>query len=185
MIAEDQFKERFPGVSGHRRFFVDAENPEEAREALAFAMEGVGLNIDLTVNRLNALNQVQNTYLSTFQALGGLGLILGSVGLAVIVLRNVLERRGELAALRAIGYPQNLLRRMVTAEHSALLALGLALGVIAALVALIPTLKGAEGFSPWPLIGVGLGTLVCGILWTILATRFALRGRSLDALNEG
>ena len=185
MIAEDRFKERFPGVSGHRRFFVDAESPEEAREALAFAMEGVGLNIDLTVNRLNALNQVQNTYLSTFQALGGLGLILGSVGLAVIVLRNVLERRGELAALRAIGYPQKLLRQMVTAEHSALLALGLALGVIAALVALIPTLKGAEGFSPWPLLGVGLGTLASGILWTVLATRFALRGRSLDALSEG
>jgi len=39
---------------------------------------------------------VQNTYLGTFQILGGLGLLLGSAGLGIVVLRNVLERRGEL-----------------------------------------------------------------------------------------
>ena len=33
---------------------------------------------------------------------GGLGLLLGSVGLGVVVLRNVLERRGELALLLAV-----------------------------------------------------------------------------------
>ena len=36
------------------------------------------------------LNAVQNTYLQTFQILGGLGLLLGSAGLGVVVLRNVL-----------------------------------------------------------------------------------------------
>jgi len=44
---------------------------------------------------------VQNTYLNTFQVLGALGLLLGSAGLGVVVLRNVLERRAELAAMLA------------------------------------------------------------------------------------
>ena len=47
---------------------------------------------------------VQNTYLSTFQSLGALGLLLGTVGLAVVQLRSVLERRGELALMRAAGF---------------------------------------------------------------------------------
>ena len=34
---------------------------------------------------------MQNTYLSTFQSLGGLGLLLGTIGLAALQLRNVLE----------------------------------------------------------------------------------------------
>ena len=39
---------------------------------------------------------MENTYLSTFQTLGGLGLVLGTFGLAAVLLRNVLERRREL-----------------------------------------------------------------------------------------
>ena len=56
------------------------------------------------VERLAAFHRVENTYLSTFQALGGLGLLLGTVGLSAIMFRNVLERRRELALLRAVGY---------------------------------------------------------------------------------
>ena len=37
------------------------------------------------------------------QALGRLGLLLGAVGLAIVLLRGVWERRGELALLRALG----------------------------------------------------------------------------------
>ena len=63
------------------------------------------MEVTPAVRRLAAFNAVQNTYLSTFQVLGGLGLLLGSVGLGVVVLRNVLERRGELALLLAVGSP--------------------------------------------------------------------------------
>ena len=57
-----------------------------------------------TAERLARFHRVENTYLSTFQTLGGLGLLLGTVGLATVLLRNVLERRRELALLAAVGY---------------------------------------------------------------------------------
>ena len=47
---------------------------------------------------------VEDTYLATFQTLGGLGLLLGTVGLGVVLLRNALERRRELAMLRRLGF---------------------------------------------------------------------------------
>ena len=57
-----------------------------------------------TAERLAEFHRVENTYLSTFQTLGGLGLLLGTIGLAAVLLRNVLERRRELALLGAVGY---------------------------------------------------------------------------------
>ena len=57
-----------------------------------------------TAERLAAYLSVENTYLTTFQALGGLGLVLGSLGMAVVLLRAIWERRAELALLRALGY---------------------------------------------------------------------------------
>ena len=69
------------------------------RELAEFGVDAVG-----TAERLAAFHRVENTYLSTFQALGGLGLLLGTFGLAAVMFRNVLERRRELALLRAVGY---------------------------------------------------------------------------------
>ena len=62
---------------------------------------------------------VQNTYLSTFQSLGGLGLLLGTFGLATVQLCNVLERRGELALLRAAGFRRRTLVELVLLESVA------------------------------------------------------------------
>ena len=52
------------------------------------ALRDRGLELTPAVDRLNAFNAVQNTYLDTFEVLGGLGLLLGSVGLGVVVLRS-------------------------------------------------------------------------------------------------
>jgi ABC-type lipoprotein release transport system permease subunit len=67
-----------------------------------------------TEERLANFHRVENTYLSTFQMLGGLGLILGTLGMAAVLLRNVLERRRELALLRAVG-----LRLQTLRDHGA------------------------------------------------------------------
>src|ERR1700749_4672593 len=107
---------------------------------LTRAFQNYGLELTPTTRRLDAFNAVQNTYLSTFQVLGGLGLLLGSAGLGVVVLRNVQERRGELALLLAIGFRKRALQWLVLSEHGALLGLGLAVGIIAAVIGVLPAL---------------------------------------------
>src|SRR6202008_320664 len=102
-----------------------------------------------TTQRLKAYLAVENTYLSTFQALGGLGLVLGSLGLAVVLLRSIWERRAELALLRALGFRQRLLRRLILAENGYLLILGLAVGTGAALLSVAPHLAAGGGELPW------------------------------------
>ena len=126
LIDEAEFTRRFPGESGYRMFLMDAPSNSVAQVSatLSRALQDAGLELTPSAQRLNEFNAVQNTYLGTFQILGGLGLLLGSAGLGVVVLRNVLERRGELGLLVAVGFRRRLLQRLVLSEHGALLALG-------------------------------------------------------------
>jgi ABC-type antimicrobial peptide transport system permease subunit len=187
VIAEDEFVARFPTATGYRMFLLDAPSNSVAAVSkdLGRALSDLGLELTPAVDRLASLNAVQNTYLGTFQVLGGLGLILGSVGLGVVVLRNVLERRGELALLLAVGFRPRALNWLVLSEHAALLAGGLGLGVAAALVAVGPALLAPGAHVPHRSLGLTLGgVLLNGSVWTWLATLAALRGRLLDALRN-
>jgi ABC-type antimicrobial peptide transport system permease subunit len=143
----------------------------------------VGLELTATGERLAAFQSVQNTYLSIFQLLGGLGMLLGTVGLGVVVLRNAWERRGELAITRAVGFSERDVRRLLWREHALLLGLGLTTGLVAALVAVSPALQQGR---PLPL-AASAGWLVLlaasGAVWVWIASCISLRGGLLDRLR--
>jgi hypothetical protein len=187
VMDEAEFVKRFPGETGYRFFLVDApaSSAADVSATLTRGLRDVGLELTPAAARLAAFNAVQNTYLSTFQVLGGLGLLLGSIGLGVVVLRNVLERRGELALLLAVGFRARSVKWLVVSEHGALLALGLLSGILAALVAVLPGLlaPGAERHY-LALIATLAAVLVSGALWTWAAAGLALRGPLLSALRN-
>jgi putative ABC transport system permease protein len=186
-IDEAAFKEKFPSESGHRMFLIDAPRTHlaEVSKELSRGLQDVGLELTPTTERLAAYNAVQNTYLNTFQILGGLGLLLGSAGLGVVVLRNVLERRSELAVLMAVGFRKRSLRQLVLVEHALLLIVGLVCGVLSALLAILPVLISPRGDLPYRSLALTLGAvLLSGLVWTWIATRVALRGEILKALRN-
>jgi len=187
LIAERRFAELFPSNSGYRALLIDADpaSADGVRKAFTSALEDFGLELTGATRRLAMFMEVQNTYLSIFAALGGLGLLLGSVAMGVVVLRNVLERRGELALLRAVGFTRGQLRWLVLCEHWTLLALGLACGAGSAVVAVVPALGSPDTELPYAswLATLG-GVLASGVAWTYLAATVALRGELLEALRR-
>lgn len=188
LISERRLTERFPSASGYRWILVDtpnADSPDAVQQALEFGLEPYGVSIESTVRRLATFNAVQNTYLSVFQVLSGLGVILGSFGLGCVVLRNLLERRSELALMQAVGFTRGALKRMVLGEHMILLFLGLGLGIVAAAAAVLPGLMQSPRPLPWPTLLVALALVfVNGWAWTMLAIRISLRGGLLEALRK-
>ncbi len=158
LVGERQFLRLFPSVSGYRFFLIDAPPSEVAQvqDLLEETLEDYGFDAQPAAERLAGFMAVQNTYLSTFQSLGGLGLLLGTVGLAMVELRSVLERRRELALMQAVGFRRARLAKMVMIENALLLIVGLAVGVAAALVAVLPHLIGGGAAIPWLFL---LGTL--------------------------
>ena len=187
IISESNFIERFPSNGGYRVLLIDAppENSTTIAEELSRALRDRGVEIVPAWQRLAQFQEVENTYIAIFQALGGLGLLLGSFGLGIVVLRNVLERRSELALLQAVGFRRGELKRLVLSEHWLLIMLGLAIGVIAALLAVLPALLSPSTQPPWAIIVPVLALLTAGGgLWTWLATLLALRGELLPALRN-
>ena len=186
LISEEAFLRHFPGRGGHRVFLIDtgAAVPEDVASLLENGLSSFGFDVTSTADRLASFEVVQNTYISTFLALGGLGLLLGTVGLGVIMVRNVLERRGELATLRAFGFRKPRLGWMVLTENAFLLVLGVGLGAGSALVAIVPHITATGSAIPWFSLALTLiGVLAVGLLSSVAAVRSVLRTPLLPALK--
>jgi ABC-type antimicrobial peptide transport system permease subunit len=140
LIGQANFKTQFPAISGDQYFLIRTE--PGSSEAVAGILENrlgdVGMDVTDSRLVLARMLAVQNTYLRTFQSLGALGLLLGTIGLAIAQLRSVLERRSELAVLRAVGFTQGRVAASVMLEHAGLLIAGIGCGALAALLAVIP-----------------------------------------------
>src|SRR5262249_39280583 len=144
-----------------------------------------GFAVLSTTQRLEAYLAVENTYLSTFQALGGLGLLLGAFGLAVVLLRTIWERRGELALLRALGFRHSALAWLVLSENAFLLVLGLCVGTLAAVVAVMPHLIERRSVGAGLTVAAFLAAvLVVGLATGATAVALTLRAPLLTALRR-
>jgi hypothetical protein len=175
LISEERFLEHFPSRGGDAYFLIDApwEEAPEISGILERVLGPFGFDAGSTRDRLLSYKAVEHTYLSTFQALGGLGLLLGTVGLGIVLVRNVIERRGELATLRAFGFRRTTLVWLVLAENAFLLVVGMLIGTLSALAAVAPRLTQVE--VPWSSLLATLAVvLVVGMLSSALAVRGAL-----------
>jgi hypothetical protein len=186
MVAEPAFRTMFPEVEGYRMLLVDVAERTPlaaAAERLEERLAPFGVDVQETARRLAAFHRVENTYLSTFQALGGLGLVLGVIGLGAVIARNVLERRRELALLGATGFTSADLRAVVATEQIGLLAAGLVIGLAAALIAIAPVVVARGGGLP-ALSFVWLAlVLAAGLISTLWATRQVSRLPLLASLR--
>jgi ABC-type lipoprotein release transport system permease subunit len=187
IVSERALVRCFPRITGYQAFLVECP-PQESQEigqSLELALGDYGLVVQTTGQRLAELLAVQNTYLSAFQSLGGLGLLLGTLGLAAVQLRGVLQRRRELALLRAAGFSRGLTARLILFEAGTVLVGGLGTGVAAALVAVLPQLiYGGAGIPWWSLAGTLATVLLVGLSVSGVAVRLALAGPLVPALRS-
>ncbi|MBN2412120.1 ABC transporter permease [candidate division KSB1 bacterium] len=186
LIAENLFIDQFPSAGGYNVFLADVpkENQQIFEKHLTFIMQNFGLELIPSYVRLAEFNKVENTYLSIFLSLGGLGLILGSIGLGIIVFRNILERRGEMALLSAVGFSRQSIMRLLLSEHIFLLIAGLLTGTVSALISILPVFF-TPGISV-PYFSIVLAVLflfIFGFLWIYIAARSSLKTNLIPALR--
>ncbi|UCD28505.1 MAG: ABC transporter permease [Planctomycetota bacterium] len=186
IIAESQFVKLFPSISGYRFFLIDTPSASvhSLYKALEHGLADYGFDVSFSSSRLERFLAVENTYLSAFQTLGALGIILGTFGLAVVLLRNALERRGELALLRALGYRSWAVGWMVMAENTALLLWGMAAGGLSAGLAISPHALTSPSAIPWTSLGLTLViVLLTGTFVGIVVLIPTLRSPLIPALR--
>ena len=197
LMAEEDLLDALPAPDGYRLFLTEpvdvlreggalAAAEADAGGMLSAALADYGAISTPTRVRLDEFHRVENTYLSTFQALGGLGLLLGTFGLGAVLLRNADERRQEWALLRAAGYRQRDFTRLGFWENALLLSAGLGAGSIAALIAILPVLGQRDaGGSLGLLLLLLLGVLTFGLAAGAFAARLAGNRPILESLRAG
>src|SRR5262249_18415379 len=91
LMSEANFLKLYPASEGYNFFLIETPpgRADEVKRVLETALGDRGFEVTPSARKLEAYLAVENMYLSTFQALGGLGLFLGTLGLAVVLLRSV------------------------------------------------------------------------------------------------
>jgi hypothetical protein len=141
VVDEARFLEHYPSSEGPRLFLLEGGEHAEGAARLQQSLADQGAVISTTGERLAAFHQVENTYIAIFHLLGGLGVIVGSAGLGLLTARNLSERRHEFAILHTLGVPADVTRRVVVLEVGQFIRWGLGIGLLAAAVAILPTLS--------------------------------------------
>ncbi len=187
VIGRRDFQTAYPSVSGSRVLLVD--NPTSDQQAVGDRLRAVfrnqGLELTPCAERLAQFAMVENTYLAIFLALGGLALLLGGVGLGLVLVRNLLDRRAEFALFRAVGFQSSAIVRMLFVEHAWLFLRGLMIGTLAGLAAVMPALA-TPGSDPalGQLVAVLVAVVANGLLWIWVASRRVLRTPLVPALRD-
>jgi hypothetical protein len=187
LVSEANFRRLFPSVTATSYLLI--ETPPGREDAVAGVLRrnlgDLGLQVRRTGEVLNDFVRVQNTYLSVFLTLGGLGLLLGTVGLAVTLVRNAAERRRELALMAALGFSRQAIARSLLIENGALLIGGLVWGTLTAVIAVLPHLISEHFRANWlALIGVLLAVLLVGLGTCVAAVWAVLRADLIPALRQ-
>jgi ABC-type lipoprotein release transport system permease subunit len=186
IIGESAFVRLFPRQEGYRVWMIDAPAGQEnaVTTHLEDRLSDFGVDVIDTRQRWASYHQVENTYLATFQALGSLGLLLGTIGLGAVLARNVLERRREIGLLRAVGFTPAAIRTMVLSEGLALVSGGLLLGAGCAVIAILPALRDrAQALPLGSLAGLLAAVMVTGAIASLLAIQLTSRTPVVTAIK--
>jgi putative ABC transport system permease protein len=180
IISERQFLKHFPARAGTNVFLVEGSGPLEGQTALAEELDLIfrdqGWEMARASEKLAEFNTVENTYLAIFFLMGAFGMLLGTIGLAVILAKSMLERKSETALLKALGYPSPTLIRLFATEYLLLLVSGILAGALPALLATMPPLlEGSQNVPAGFLAGVLGLLLVNGAFWILLITQHGIR----------
>jgi putative ABC transport system permease protein len=187
LISDSLFNKHFPSSSGSSIILIDAPNKYQLEliELFNSSLVDFGVEAKPTSVRLAEFNMVENTYLTVFMVLGGLGVIIGTFGLGIVLLRNMLERRSELAVMLAMGFSKRQLFRLIFTENLFLLIFGLAVGTLSALIGILPSLLSPAFSVPYGFVLVLLfSVFLSGVIWIYFPTRSALSKNIVRSIRE-
>jgi putative ABC transport system permease protein len=185
LIDRRLFAEAWREVAGSEVMLLkvaDAELPATKR-LLEQALSEYGVRVSATADRLRELGSVADAYLTIFMTLGGLGLLLGLVGFAVAVRKNLAARSEEVALYQTLGFPRAKVAAVLYRENLMSPLYALAAGTACALLSV-----GAS------LASVGAGLLLMAalllalfaailLLFVKMAVKEELRAKSFSVKN--
>ncbi|MEI7500098.1 MAG: ABC transporter permease [Bacteroidota bacterium] len=187
LVSDSLLRIFYPSIAGSRIMLVDgpAEKSDTIMRKLEALLQDYGVSVTPASERLASFNAVENTYLSVFMLLGGLGVIIGTIGLGIVLMRNIQQRQQELAVYMALGFKKTFIMKCIMAEHLLILFSGVFLGLISALTGILPSMISPVYKAPGLFImGILFVILVNGSLWIWFPARAMIKKNILTGLRN-
>ncbi len=168
----------------------EGNDPEEVSDGLRRSLIDFGfITIDVR-EFVKEILKFQNSFFDLFNAYLSLGLIIGIVGLGIVTLRSVYERRHEIGMMRAIGFKKRAVLASFLGESTFIASSGIILGSVMGVI-LGWNLWREEVSSDLPLFGipvvriliVGGIALTFALLSCIPPSRMATKVSPAEALR--
>ena len=151
------FDTLFPTNQGYSLFLFRSEDEDLTSQIneMEYDLKAYGLDA-YTVESVVIENiEIENTYIAIFQVLLIFGVIMGTLGVGLVVWRNMIEREWEMGILRAIGFSRRLLMKSILLENSCIVSGGILLGTISGLIISgIFLFRLQIGLTTWPWLHV-------------------------------
>ncbi len=184
LISDENFRKHFSIGNGSNFLLIDCPSTQKrtVEEALNLTFRDKGWSMQDTVQKLAEFNAIESTYLSIFFLMGAFGMLLGIVGLSIFLVRNLLERKAELALFKAMGFKDKTILQILLYENLTLFLAGILSGTLSAFIAALPTLLSGNQTVPTGFLITVLGLLVLnGIAWIyIVSLRIIRKSASAD-----
>jgi len=187
LISEKHIIKNFPSSAGSKIMLVDSpeEHSDRLQALLSDYFTDFGIEITSAPQRLVDFYSVTNTYLSIFMILGGLGVVLGTFGLGIVIIRNLVDRKFEIETYYALGYGIGKIKKVILIENLILLTTGLVIGIFAAIIAIIPSLISQSYNIPGNFIYLILIVVTLnGLLWIYIPTSIFLKKKKFHNLSS-
>ena len=151
-------------------------------EELGMIFRDKGWVMQGTRQKLAEFNSIENTYLSIFFLMGAFGMLLGIIGLSIFIVRNMLERKNELALFKSLGFKNKTILQILLSEYITLFLAGTLSGTLSACFAALPTLlKGGQTVPTGFLLTVLSFLVLNGIVWIwLVSLRIIRKSRTSD-----
>ena len=187
LVSKQNFEKHFPTISGSKVILADvnSNHSELFHENLEGSLKKYGANIQAAPERLAMFNTVTNTYLDIFLALGGIALLIGTLGMAILIFRSIQSRNRQYAMMQAMGISKQNIRRIVTYEFIGILFSGITIGIISSLIANLLHFFSNNADVPLTLLlTIVILFIINGFIWIHIGTTKSIRTQFISDLRN-
>lgn len=187
LISDANFIKHFPSSGASSVMLIDTpkDKQNQIAESLESDLRDYGIVLSNTSDRLAQFYSVTNTYLTVFMILGGLGVLIATLGLGIIIYRNLIDRKQELALLMATGFHKDLITKLIFRENLALIVIGMLIGIVSAIIGILPSLLSTSFHIPGTFVfALILIIFINSILWAYFPIHKALKKNITSSLRN-
>jgi putative ABC transport system permease protein len=148
LMDKQLFSEIWGEITGSEIALIKVKDTEmeATKRLLSQALNEYGVRVTTTAQRLKEFNSVTDAYLNIFLTLGGLGLLLGIVSFIIVIRKDLLARKAQMAIYRSLGFTDKKIAKMLVRENRIVPLYAIVIGVLGSLTGVV---SGLANVSVW------------------------------------